>query len=87
LPIAVLEASTAAVLAAERCSPEQSNRRLSAAAHGVHESPANSSMWHLAAVTAKKAAAEGGTEDSSLRAWRWCRAAEEVLGRAAAAAP
>lgn len=80
---AALEASTAALLAAQRCTPEQLSRRLSGAAHSVHESPANPKLWYYGALAAKKAAAMGDGSGSNERAWRWCRAAESVLGRAA----
>ena len=82
-----MEASTAALLAARRTTPEQLRRRLSAAARCLHEAPSNPRLWYACAATARKAAALGGgcgeAGDGQERAWRWCRAAE---GAAAAAA-
>lgn len=80
----MLEANTAAALAARRSTPGQLSRRLSAAARCVHEAPTNARLWYLCALTARKAAAveeDGG--DGMERAWRWCRAAEGVAAAAA----
>lgn len=82
--VAVAEASTAATLAARQCTPEQLQRRLSAAARCVHEAPASARLWYLGALTAKQAAAVDGSSISSERAWRWCRAAEGAAAVAAA---
>ena len=84
---AALEASTAALLAASRCTPAQLARRVSAAACSVHESPVNPKLWLYGALAARKAAAvDGGEGVVAARAWKWCRAAEGVLSRAAVAA-
>ena len=89
LPEAVLEATTVAVVQAKNRSTEQLRHRLSAAARGVHEHPTAARLWYQCALTAKAAVLSGtcdGNTGVSMRAERWCRAAQHVLGSCAAAA-
>lgn len=86
LPEALMEAGTAAALAARRASTEQMRRHLSSAVRCLHESPANPRLWYMCALTARKAALLGeGSREGLEHAWRWCRAAEGAAAAAIAA--